>query len=208
MKKIFCFMAIIAMLLPALTSCSGESGKDTMIFGNFPSVYAKYMQESEKLKEEAKNIKTDEDKAEYLKKTDKLKEEWKEKLATAGKAIDGKALDITNGSIKVVKPITLSYEGLKPNGLYPFYKLNGEAEAAENISVNSGKYVNSAKVYLVGYNGEGQEVLSTQVGTIPVNTENDPIVMANTPVSFNYLSFTEKDIEKYANVSSMKLEIK
>lgn len=206
MKRIYKLLVLVAFFIPMLSSCSGGNA-DSIPFGIFPSEYEKFLKESEKLKAEAQNIKTDEDKAEYIKKTDKLKEEWREKLETAAKTVDGKPIEFSESDIKVTEPISLTFESLKKTDLEPFYRINGAAEASKDISVDPGKVYSSLNVYMVGYDSENQEMFASKVGTIAVDKEKN-LITAGTPVKLYLLSFVDKYVEDYLKVKTLKLEVR
>lgn len=205
MRKIFKLVAIIAILLPTLTSCSGGSGSKSIIFGTFPSVYEKFMKEKETLEAEAKDIKTEADKAEYLKKTEKLKQKWSEKLETAAKSADGQTLEFTESNVKVTEPISLTFEKMDKD-LKPVYTFNGKAEAGSEIQANISVF-NLVSVNLCGYDEAGNEVFSTKVGNVNSTKENDKLVPAGTQVNFTKLYFSGKDVEAYMKAKTLKLVI-
>ena len=77
--KIIKLMALAAILMPLLFSCSG-GGSSAGMLGQFPDKYAQFTEEKAELKKEAENIKTEADKKRFLEKSEKLNKKWKEKL--------------------------------------------------------------------------------------------------------------------------------
>lgn len=204
MRKIFNLMALIAILLPIITSCSG-GGSESIIFGKFPSVYEKFLKEKETLEAEKKEIKTEADKAEYLKKVDELKQKWIEKLETAAKSADGQTLNFSESNVKVTEPLSLTFEKLDSN-LEPVYTFNGKAEAASEIQSNISVY-GRVSVKLYGYDEAGNELFSTKVGSVDATKEDDKKVAAGSPVNFTKLYFSGKNVEGYINAKTLKLVI-
>ena len=63
--KIIKLMALAAILMPLLFSCSGGSSSAGML-GQLPDKYAQFTEEKAELKKEAENIKTEADKKRFL----------------------------------------------------------------------------------------------------------------------------------------------
>lgn len=205
MKKIIKLVAIIAILLPVLTSCSGGSDSESVIFGKFPSLYEKFLKEKTKLEEERKNIKTEAEKAEYLKKVDELKAKWADKLETAAKSADTQTLEFAESNVKITEPISLTFEKLD-NDFKPVYTINGKAEAAAEI-ISKISVFHLVAVNLCGYDEAGNEVFCNKVGNVKSTEENDKLVPAGTPVNFSKLYFSSKEVEGYINAKTLKLVI-
>lgn len=69
--KIIKLMALAAILMPLLFSCSG-GGSSAGMLGQLPDKYAQFTEEKAELKKEAENIKTEADKKRFLEKSEKL----------------------------------------------------------------------------------------------------------------------------------------
>lgn len=205
MRKIFKIMAFLAILLPLMVSCSGGSDSESVIFGKFPSVYEKFLTEKTKLEEERKNIKTEAEKAEYLKKVEKLKAKWTEKLQTAAKSADNQTLEFAESNVKIIDPISLTFEKLD-NDLKPVYTINGKAEAASEINSKISVF-HLVSVNLCGYDEAGNEVFCNKVGNVKSTQDNDRLVPAGTPVNFSQLYFSSKEVEGYIKAKTLKLVI-
>lgn len=65
--KIIKLMALAAILMPLLFSCSG-GGSSAGMLGQLPDKYAQFTEEKAELKKEAENIKTEADKKRFLEK--------------------------------------------------------------------------------------------------------------------------------------------
>lgn len=199
-------MALAAIFLPAMLSCSSDT--QTPLFGSLPEVYSKFKVENDALQEEAKNIKTEAEKAELIKKSGELKEKWTSKIEASAKALDGKTIEFAESDIKVTEPISLQYEKIfSDSKLNPQFKINGAAEAATDIPVDA-NYMSTRTVNICGYNAEGQEIYKINVGRIATEEKDgQKIIAAGTPVQFSTLYFPTKNVDEFKNVTTLKLEV-
>lgn len=205
-------LALVVALMPMLLSCSGGSGSssESPLFGSLPGVYAKFQTEKDKIKEEAKNIKSEAEKAELIKKSEKMEEKWSAKIEESAKALDGKPIELAESDIKVTQPLSLQFDGFSSgkSDLLPKFRVNGSAETASDINTD-GVYVGvSESVYIVGYNSEGTEVYKIKVGFVPSeNVDGKAVVKAGTPISFDVVHFSSKYLEDYEAAKTLKLEV-
>lgn len=202
MKKIttFALMAFAFMLI--LSSCSGSD--KSMLFGSLPSKYSELKSQRDQLEEKAKNVKTEEEKAEIIKKSQKLDEKWTPRIEKAATKLDGKEIDITDDTFKVTSPISLTFEKLSSRTLEPIFKINGSAETAEAITLEN--TINpSLLVYIAGYDAEGNKLYSIKVGRITGEVEGTTVTIpAGTPIDFSNLTFAGAYVDKYPETKTLK----
>lgn len=203
-----CGLIMAAVMIPMVTSCS-EGRSSNSPFGSLPEVYTEYEKAGEKLKEEAKNIKTEEDKSKYLKKYEKFTQKWSEKIESSAKKLDGKQIDFAGDQFVVTQPISFQFKDISEKSqLYAVFNFNGSAEAAEEITLSRPLYLPTARVQMVGYDAQGQEQFSSYVGSVEVqDVDGKSVVSKGTPVTFNTFQFGSNAIEKYVNTAVLKLEI-
>lgn len=207
MTKMLRLMVLVAIMLPMMLSCSGDGDKS--IFGSLPKVYNEYMEAGTKLYEELINIKTDQDNAEYLEKSEKLQQEWSGKIEQASKSLDGKVINFGEGDFKVTEPISFQFKEISQKGsLSSTFNFNGSAEAASDIILQRSYYVPSTSVYMIGYDAEGQEIFKERVGKINVEEKDgQSVIPAGTPIKFDSFSFGGLYVDKYDQVTVVKLEV-
>lgn len=205
MKKLAFFAAFAAAVMMTLSSCSGSGSDECLLFGSFPSEYAGFKAQRDKLDEQAKNIKTEEDKAELIKKGQKLEEKWSPKLEKAAKELDGKEINITDSIFKVTTPLSLTFEKLNNSSLAPIFKINGSAETAEAITIDN-TFNPSRNVYIAGYDAAGNEVYKSQIGRITGEVKLNVLeIPAGTPIEFSTLTFNSSFLDKYPEAKTLKL---
>lgn len=207
-KSVLCLLIMAAVMIPFVSSCSeGSSSKSP--FGSLPEVYGKYVEAGNELKEEAKNIKTDEDKTKYLKKYDRLTKKWSEKIEKSAVSLDGKPIEFADGQFVVTQPVSFQFKNvLDKSQLYAVFTFNGSAETAEEIVLNRTFYLPSVKVNMVGYDSEGQEQFAQSVGSLDVqDVDGKSVVSKGTPVKFDTFQFGTYGLEKYVNTTILKLEV-
>lgn len=205
MKKISTFVALMAAFMVALSSCSGSGSGKSLLYGDIPSEYAELKAQRAKLDEKAKNVTTEEEKAEIVKKGKKLEEKWTPKLEKAAKELDGQEIPLTDSIFKVTAPLSLTFEKLSSRNLEPIFKINGAAETAEAIRIEN-TFNPSLIVYLVGYDAEGNKVFSSKVGRITGEVNLNVLeIPSGTPVEFNTLIFDGKCADQYPEVTTLKL---
>lgn len=203
MKK-FLLIAMAGFAM-TLASCSGSGSGKSALFGSLPSEYANMMAESDKLIEEAKNIKTAEDKQKLIEKSQKMDEKWSAKLEKTAKSLDGKEITLVEDFFKVTEPISLTFEELVGNDLEPRFRVNGSAETIESITIESG-YLAYRTVYIAGYDAEGNEVFKSDVGSVKGTFANNVLeIPAGTEVEFTTLSFNDSYVDKYPEAKTLKL---
>lgn len=201
-------LALVAILMPMLFSCSGgASSSNSVLLGSLPDEYAKFQEEKAQISEEAKNIKSEADKKKLIEKSEKMKEKWSAKLEESAKSLDGKPLEFAESDIKVTEPVSLEFDGFfSKSDLNPKFKINGGAEATTEINTGENYVLGSERVYIVGYNAEGQEVCKIHAGSIAVeNVDGKSVVKAGTPVKFSSFHIGSK--EDYGAAKTIKLEV-
>lgn len=197
-----------AVMIPMMSSCSGDDSSKSP-FGSLPKVYDEYLEAGNKLKEEAKNIKSEEDKAKYLKKSEELTKKWSEKIESTAKKLDGNTLNFEDGMFKVEQPISFQFNEMKEMSyLYAVFGFNGVAEASYDIVLNRNYKITSTSVKMIGCDSDSQELFNFDVGNIDVvDKEGKYIITKGTPIKFNVFRFGGNDIEKYMNTQYLKLEV-
>lgn len=205
MKKVLLLsMAVLALLV---TSCSG-AGSDNdkgSLFGSLPKEYAKMMAERENLKEQAKNVKSEAEKAKLIEKGKKMDEEWSAKLESTAKGLDGKEIVLADGEFKVTAPLSLTFEKLNGNDLEPSFMINGSAENIDPITIEN-RYLPSCIVYIAGYDAEGNELFKSEVGSIKGTLTNNVLeIPAGVQVEFTTLRFNGKYVDEYSAAKTLKL---
>ena len=204
-------MALAVLLMPLLLACSGGSSTDTNLYGSLPEKYEKFMQEKADLKKQAENIKTEADKKKLIEKSEKMQAEWKVKIEECAKTLNGKPIEVEKCDFTITTPLSLEFTDFYSNSnLTPSFKINGEATATSDMKTGNDFVLPSEKVYLVGYNAEGQEVYKALVGSIAAeNVDGKTFVKAGTPVEFKKLKFSKSDIENGCkDAKTYKLELK
>lgn len=207
-KVTLCSLLAALVMLPIMLSCSGD-GSSKSPFGSLPEVYEGYLQAGEKLKKEAQNIKTDEDKAKYLEKSEKLKAEWAGKIEKAAKKLDGKTIDFEEGEFIVSEPISFQFNDIAEKAyLHAVFNVNGSAETAADTTLARDFYARDASVRMVGYDSEGQELFRTNVGVIDCQEkEGKSFIPKGTPIKFNFFHYGGKDAPTYGNTAVLKFEV-
>lgn len=203
-------VAFAAILTPTLFSCSENSASsDTPLFGSLPGVYAQFQAEENILKEEAKNIKSEADKAKLIEKSEKMNEKWSAKIEESAKFLNGKTIDFSESDIKVTRPMSLEFDGFtNKSDIVPKFKVNGSAEIPSEINTGLVYISPSQNVYIVGYNAEGEQVYKVKTGFVPVqNVDGKAVVKAGTNVDFTPVYYSGKNTEEYQIAKTLKLEV-
>lgn len=205
MKKFTCFAALAAAVIFSLTSCSGSSSDNSLLFGSLPSEYAELKEERAKLDEQAKNVTTEAEKEKLIKKGQKLEEKWTPKLEKTASDLDGKEINLTDSMFKVTSPLSLTFEKLASRSLSPIFKINGSAVTAEAITVEN--TINpTLLVYIAGYDAAGNDLYHIKVGRITGEVKLNVLeVPAGTPVEFSTLTFDGSLVDKYPEAKTLKL---
>lgn len=97
-------MAVAALFMPLLFSCSGGSSSKNNLLGAIPDQYAQFVEEKAEIKKEAENIKTAEDKKALIEKSEKMTAKWKEKMEESAKALSGKPVEIAECNFNITEP--------------------------------------------------------------------------------------------------------
>lgn len=201
-------LALVAALMPMLFSCSGgASSSNSALLGSLPGEYQQFQEEKDQIGEEAKNIKSEADKKKLIEKAQKMEEKWGAKLEESAKSLDGKPLEFAESDIKVTEPVSLEFDGFfSKSDLEPKFKINGSAEAATEINTGVDYVLPSERVYIFGYDAEGQVVCKIHAGQIAVeNVDGESVVKTGTPVEFSTFNFNPN--EDYAAAKTLKLEV-
>lgn len=203
-------LAIVAAMVPMMYSCSGGAGSSSLLFGSLPGVYSQFQEEKDKLTEEAKNIKSEDDKKKLIEKSEKLQNKWSEKIEESAKTLDGKTIDFAESNIKITEPLSLEFErySSSKSDLLPMFKVNGSAETASEINTDAVYLGATEDVYIVGYNAEGEQVYKIKAGFVSdENVDGKAVVKAAMPVTFGSICFSDKDLENYTAAKTLKLEV-
>lgn len=208
MKSMLSALLMAFVMIPMMQSCSGDDAKSPF-FGSLPKVYGEYKEAGDKLKEEAKDIKTEEEKAKYLEKSEKLQQKWAEKLETAAKKIDGKPLEFGESDIKVTTPVSFQFKDItEKSSLYVVFNFNGSAETKEDITIDRMYIGMTISVNLVGYDVENKVMFSYPVGKVQsVEKDGKIFIPAGTSVEFNTFQFGGNSLDAYINTTVLKLEV-
>ncbi len=214
MKSMIKFMVLATITLPILASCSGggssssSSSSSTPLFGSLAGEYAKYAEKRAEIEAKAKNITTEAEKAKLVNEAMEMQDELSVKIEEAAKSLDGKTVEVEAGDFKVTEPISLTFEKFYGSDLEAIFKVNGKAEAANEI--DTGDYVLSGRVVnIVGYDADGNKLYSAEIGTVAVtNRDGKGIIAAGTPVKLSSVRYSDKYVEEYQKASTLKLELK
>lgn len=201
-------LALAAILMPMMFSCSGgASSSNSALLGSLPDEYAKFQEEKAKIGEEAKNIKSEADKKKLIEKAQKMEEKWSAKLEESAKSLNGKPLEFAESDIKVTEPVSFEFDGFfSKSSMNPKFKINGGAEAATEINTGENYVLGSERVYIIGYDADGQKVCKIHAGSIDVeNIDGKSVVKAGTPVRFSSFHFNSD--ENYGASITIKLEV-
>lgn len=106
-------------------------------------------------------------------------------------------------------PVSLEFEEFSSeSALTPRFKVNGEAKAASDITIDQKYYYSTENVYITGYDAEGKQVYKAKVGSVEVqDADGKLLVKAGTPVKFDKLGFGKADVEGSKLAKSYKLEM-
>ena len=202
-------MAVAALFMPLLFSCSGGSSSKTNLFGALPDQYAEFLEDKANIKKEAENIKSAEDKKALIEKSEKMTAQWKDKIEESAKALSGKPVEIADCAFNVTDPISLEFKDFfSKSRLTPSFNLKGAAVAKADVQTEADYVLKTIAVYLVGYDAEGKEVYKSKVGTVDVeNVNGKALLKPNTPIQFDVIHFGESDIAGSKAATTFKLEI-
>lgn len=213
-------MVAIAMATLTLSSCGGGVGSsDSKFFGNVPGIYSEMTAKKEAMQEKFKTCESQDEAMKLMADAVKAEKEYESKLEEAGKALDGKTIEIeSTPEITVNSPITLTFDGFwSKSGLEPKFKMEGDVVAAQNYQSEDSKmlstgdpsrYVGMAQqVFLVGYDDAGTRVFSQKVAYFPMDliSESALGVKAGTPLKFETFQIAEKNAEGCLKATSLKL---
>lgn len=224
MRKTIKLVALAAIVAATMASCAGKSSSDagaagtaeassttseSLLFGELPALHIEMQAAKDAIKEEGKQVKTEAQFKELAEKEEKIKAEYTAKIEEAAKALNGNAINLTDGDIKVTEPVALTYEGFfSKTGLTPKFSVSGKAEAAADFTPETKYPQDSYTVYVVGFDGSGQEVFSSKIGFIAAVKEGGKsVVKAGTPVKFDNMQFGAKKAADYQKATSLKLMV-
>lgn len=209
MKSIIKSVAVAAITLPVLFSCSGGgSSSESLLFGEVPAIHGEMQESMNALKEEYKTCNSESKAKSLMEKDEKLEEEYIAKIEKAAKALDGKEISFSESDVKVTSPVSLTFEKFfSKMDMTPYFKVNGSAEAAKDVTFDCDWA--AFNVEIVGYGPDNQELFSSKVGLIDAEVnDGQAVVKAGTPVKFDYLQFGKKEVAEYQQATSLKLEIR
>lgn len=210
MKSLKHLAASSAIALTILSSCSGGgAGKsDSLLYGNLPAVHSEMQEAKKSIKEEFIAAKSESQGKDLMEKANKLEKEFSEKIEAAAKALDNREINISEGDLKITAPVNLTYEGFfSQMDMTPNFKVNGSAEAANDITINSDLPLSGYNVYIVGYGPDNEELFVSKVGMIDAEINGKTaVIKAGTPVKFDHLHFSKKETDEYQKATSLKLE--
>lgn len=223
--KISHFICTLALSTLAFTACSdGPATSKSKIFGTLPSVYGQYQAEGEALKEKAKEAIANNDKGAFEKlqaEDEKLTEKYRSKIEEAAKACAEQQLEIeANEDFTVKTPVTFHFKDFfSQRDMIPNFEVQGEIVTAREIlppfsdsfveyNMQYPDKIVANQVKLVGYDSEGNEVISNTIGHIKMQKIGDKLGFpAGTPVELDALHYGKRDSEDCAKVATLKLEI-
>lgn len=213
-------MVAIAMATLALSSCGGGVGSsDSKFFGKVPGIYSEMTGKKEAMQEKFKTCESQDEAMKLMADAVKAEKEYESKLEEAGKALDGKTIEIeSTPEITVNSPITLTFDGFwSKSDLEPKFKMEGDVVAAQNYQSEDSKKLSTGdpsryvgmgqQVFLVGYDDAGTRVFSQKVAYFPMDliSESALGVKAGTPLKFETFQITEKNVEGCLKATSLKL---
>ena len=180
--KIIKLMALVAIFMPLLFSCSGGSSSSGM-FGLLPDKYGKFVEEKAKIEKEAENIKSEAEKKELIEKSEKLNKEWKAYEVYKGMVEKGIAREIARINLPLAL-YTEFYWQMDLHNLFHFLKLRLDSHAQYEIRLYAEKILEIIKTVCpmavssfentmekaVSFNGEEMEALRKVL-----NGEENPI---------------------------------
>lgn len=213
-------MVAIAMATLTLSSCGGGVGSsDSKFFGKVPGIYSEMTGKKEAMQEKFKTCESQDEAIKLMADAVKAEKEYESKLEEAGKALDGKTIEIeSTPEITVNSPITLTFDGFwSKSDLEPKFKMEGDVVAAQNYQSEDSKKLSTGdpsryvgmgqQVFLVGYDDAGTRVFSQKVAYFPMDliSESALGVKAGTPLKFETFQITEKNVEGCLKATSLKL---
>ena len=201
-------MAVAALFMPMLFSCSGSSSSKTNLFGTFPDQYVQFLEDKANIKKEAESIKSAEDKKALIEKSEKMNAKWREKLEESAKALSGKPIEIAECDFNVTEPISLEFKDFfSKSNLTPSFNIKGAAIAKADLQTEADYVLEKEPVYLVGYDADGKEVYKSKIGFVNVeNVNGKTLLKANTPIQFDIVHFYKSDVEGSKTAKTFKLE--
>lgn len=217
MRKTIRLMALAAIFAASMASCSSKeasseteaasAASESVIFGELPALHNQMQAEKDAIKKETKSATTESQLTDLMEKSDQLKEKYTTKIEDAAKALNGKAISIADGDIKVTEPVTLTYDGLfSKQDITPKFKVSGKAEAAADITPDVKYAQKSFTVYIAGYDKDGNEVFASKIGFIDAaDAGGKSTIKAGTPVKFDGLQFGAKKAADYQKATTLKL---
>ena len=221
MKQTMTLVAAAALLVGALSACSGGGSKsDCKLFGTIPGIYAEAIKDKDALKEELKNT---DDWTKVQEKADKLEAKYTKEIEDAANAWSGTALDIqSDENFKVVTPVVATFKDFSSKSdITARFTLAGDVEAARDIPIEGseslaeyyGKYTEKTpagnQVKLVCLDAEGNELFDTPFGyAMPKVGDGVLVIPAGSKVQLESLTYSPKQTENYPKIATMKLELK
>jgi len=226
MKKNLFSVALAAILSLTIASCGGgmSSSSESMLFGKVPGIVEKYNTENDRLKEEFRKCDSESEGRKLFEKAQTLEAETFAKAEEAGQAWSGSTLDLASDAIFEVKtPLTVAFDGFFSKSDFTVkYNLSGEVVIArdciwEPLTDNEKSIVEMtlkdgiqsysiAIVHIIGLDAEGNEITSNRIGAVKLAIIDGNVgVAANTPVKFENLVMSEKLVDQYPLVKSLKL---
>lgn len=209
--KLFKHLAVSsAIALTILSSCSGggASKSESLLYGNLPAVHSEMQEAKNSIKEEFIAAKSESQGKDLIEKANKLEKEYSEKIEAAAKALDNREINFSEGDLKITAPVTLTYESFfSQSDMTPYFKVNGSAEAATDITFAGEHPLSGYNVYIVGYGPDNEELFASKVGMIDAEINGETaVIKAGTPVKFDRLQFSSNETDEYRKTASLKLE--
>lgn len=223
MNKYFA-MAAFALASLSLSSCGNGSASsaDSKFFGNVPGIFAEMLEKENALKEQFKACSSAEEGQKVQAEAETLQNDFSAKLEEAGKALNGKTIEIQSSpEITVNSPVTLEFDGFASKlDLTPRFKISGDVVAAQDYQSADSKGISEAggdltrytglseHVYLVGLDSEGNQLFSQKIAYFPIILISDTQlgVKAGTPLVFETFTITKKNVEGCLRATTLQLK--
>lgn len=225
MFKLNNLLAAVAVLFAAssLTACGESAGAvaGSKFFGDVPALYLQMMEKKADIKEQFKNASSEGEAKDLMTQAQQFEDDYRVQIQNAASDLTGKTIEVVStDDFTVNTPLTMTFDGFfSKSDMTPQLKFTGEVVAARDYQSDDAKgitdaggdlsrYVGLAQhIYLEGYDDQGNQVFSSQVGYAPLGLSGDGqlLVKTGTPVKFDNLTINKKNAEGCLKATSLRL---
>ena len=214
MKKLS-IIVLCAMFAAFMVSCGGDKGAKGNPFGKIPSLVKNLMDEGEKLKKDAENMKSLGDMAKLISKGAKLASDFKENVDKAAPGVIGNELptELAEGTTAITIVAPMAIEKVTPFNDFVTFTTKGKVALAAdcdlNAEANQGKKFINVKCTVLDKEGqpvEGYENRAVGNFDLAKLANENNVVVKGTEIEINKdLKFSDKSWEKLSEMSKIVL---